>query len=103
MISYRFNGGSAYGANLRAVVAAWNTFISAALAGVIWSLLEFYRNRKWTMVGFCSGTIAGLIAATPSSGVVSPWASIIIGIAAGAICNFATKSKFSSAQTCEGC
>lgn len=43
------------------------------------------------MVGFCSGTIAGLVAATPSSGFIPTWASIVLGIVAGGVCNYATK------------
>ncbi|KAG6857604.1 hypothetical protein H0H87_010172 [Tephrocybe sp. NHM501043] len=89
-----FNGGSAFGANLRAVIAVWNTMIAAAFGGAVWCLLDFRIERRWTMVGFCSGTIAGLVAATPSSGYVHPWSSVIIGILAGAVCNFATKVKF---------
>ncbi|KAF8754216.1 Ammonium transporter [Rhizoctonia solani] len=68
-----FNAGSAFGANLRAVLAAWNTNITAAFAGVTWCLLDFRLERKFTMVGFCSGTIAGLVAATPASGFITLW------------------------------
>lgn len=89
-----FNGGSAFGANLRAVMAAWNSMISAAFGGLTWCLLDFRIERKYTMVGFCSGTIAGLVAATPSSGFVEPWVALVMGITAGGICNFATKLKF---------
>lgn len=46
------------------------------------------------MVGWCSGCISGLVAATPASGFITPWASIILGIATGIIANFSTKSKF---------
>lgn len=86
-----FNGGSAFGANLRAIFAIWNTMIAAAFGGMVWCLLDFRIERRWSMVGFCSGTIAGLVAATPSSGFVKPWASVIVGILAGGLCNFATK------------
>jgi len=89
----RFNAGSAFGANLDAVVAAWNSNISAAMAGITWCLLDFRLEKKYTMVGFCSGTIAGLVAATPSSGFIPPWASVILGIVTGATCNYATKLK----------
>ncbi|KAF5311901.1 hypothetical protein D9619_002867 [Psilocybe cf. subviscida] len=88
-----FNGGSAFGANLRAIFAIWNTMIAAAFGGMVWCLLDFRIERRWSMVGFCSGTIAGLVAATPSSGFVKPWASVIVGILAGGLCNFATKLK----------
>ncbi|KAF8525200.1 ammonium transporter [Hysterangium stoloniferum] len=89
-----FNGGSAFGANMRAIVAAFNSCICAAMGGVTWCLLDFRLEKRWSMVGFCSGTIAGLVAATPSCGYVSPWASIIIGVVAGGVCNYATKLKF---------
>ena len=46
------------------------------------------------MVGWCSGTIVGLVAATPASGFITPWASVILGIGTGVTCNFATKVKY---------
>ncbi|KAG9314695.1 ammonium transporter [Chiua virens] len=81
-----FNGGSAFGANLRAVMAIWNSMLAAC----------FRRNcvRKYSMVGFCSGTIAGLVAATPASGFIPPWAAIAMGVVTGFVCNYATKVKF---------
>ncbi|KAG8879837.1 hypothetical protein FRB98_005486 [Tulasnella sp. 332] len=88
-----FNAGSASGANLRAVVAAWNTGLCAAMAGIMWCLIDYKYNRKYTMVGFCSGTIAGLVAATSSSGLIPPWASVILGLFTGVACNYATKIK----------
>ncbi|KAG8695550.1 hypothetical protein FRC08_007712 [Ceratobasidium sp. 394] len=89
-----FNAGSAFGANLRAVMAAWNSNITAAFGGVTWCLLDFRLERKFTMVGFCSGTIAGLVAATPASGYIPPWGSVVLGIVTGAVCNYATKIKY---------
>lgn len=89
-----FNGGSAFGANLRAIFAIWNTMIAAAFGGMVWCLLDYRIERRWSMVGLCSGTIAGLVAATPSSGYLRPWSSVIAGTLSGALCNFATKLKF---------
>ncbi|CAE6519277.1 unnamed protein product [Rhizoctonia solani] len=89
-----FNAGSAFGANLRAVVAAWNSNITAAFAGVTWCLLDFRLERKFTMVGFCSGTIAGLVAATPASGFITFWGSVVLGVVTGAVCNYSTKIKY---------
>ncbi len=63
-----FNGGSSFGANLRAVMACWNSNLAATFAAITWTLLDFRLARKWTMVGWCSGTISGLVAATPASG-----------------------------------
>jgi Amt family ammonium transporter len=89
-----FNAGSAFGANLRAIYAAWNSNIMAAAGGIVWCALDYSKERKYTVVGFCSGTIAGLVAATPSSGFVPAWGALIIGSASGAICNYATKLKY---------
>lgn len=47
-----FNGGSAFGANLRAVMACWNTSLTAAFASITWVLLDFRLSRKWSMVGW---------------------------------------------------
>ncbi|KAK0506013.1 ammonium transporter [Armillaria luteobubalina] len=89
-----FNGGSAFGANLRAIMAIWNSMVSAAFGGLIWCLMDYRIERRWSMVGFCSGTIAGLVAATPSSGYIHPWAALVVGVVSAAICNLATKVKF---------
>jgi Amt family ammonium transporter len=86
-----FNGGSAFGANLRAVMASWNTNLTAMFGAVTWVLLDFRLAKKWSMVGWCSGAISGLVAATPASGFITPWASVILGIVAGAVANFGTK------------
>lgn len=88
-----FNGGSAFGANLRAVLAIWNSMITAAFAGIVWCFLDYRVKQKLTLVGFCSGTIAGLVAATPASGYIPLWASVILGIVVGAVSNYATKRR----------
>ncbi|KAK4164218.1 ammonium transporter MEP3 [Cladorrhinum sp. PSN259] len=89
-----FNGGSAFGANLRAAMACWNTCLTAMFAAMTWCLLDYRLAKKWSLVGWCSGTISGLVAATPASGVITPWASIVLGVVTGICCNFGTKVKF---------
>lgn len=89
-----FNGGSAFGANLRATMACWNSNITATMAAFTWVALDFRLARKWSMVGWCSGTISGLVAATPASGFITTWGSVVLGITTGVICNFATKIKY---------
>ncbi|KAM7202168.1 ammonium transporter [Rhypophila sp. PSN 637] len=89
-----FNGGSAFGANLRAAMACWNSCLTAMFAAMTWCLLDYRLAKKWSLVGWCSGTISGLVAATPASGFIPPWASIILGIVTGVCCNFGTKMKF---------
>ncbi|KAL1597109.1 low affinity high capacity ammonium permease [Paraconiothyrium brasiliense] len=89
-----FNGGSAFGANLRATMACWNSNLTAMFAAMTWVLLDWRLARKWSMVGWCSGCISGLVAATPASGFITPWASVALGITTGIVANFATKIKF---------
>ena len=86
-----FNGGSAFGANLGAVMAMWNSNLTANFAALSWVLLDFRLARKWSMVGWCSGTIAGLVAATPASGYIDTWGSVVLGVVVGVVCNFGTK------------
>jgi Amt family ammonium transporter len=75
-------------------MACWNSNIAASFAAIAWVLLDFRLARKWSMVGWCSGTISGLVAATPASGFIPPWASVILGIVTGIVCNYATKVKY---------
>ncbi|PMD37710.1 ammonium transporter [Hyaloscypha variabilis F] len=89
-----FNGGSAFGANLRAVMACWNSCLTAMFASITWVSLDYRLSRKWSMVGWCSGCISGLVAATPASGFIPPWASIILGVVVGFLSNFSTKIKY---------
>lgn len=87
-----FNGGSSFGANLRAVQACWNTNLCAMFAAASWTILDWRLARKWSMVGWCSGAISGLVAATPASGYCTAWGSVVLGIVTGITCNYGTKS-----------
>uniref|UniRef100_A0A060TFF2 Ammonium transporter n=1 Tax=Blastobotrys adeninivorans TaxID=409370 RepID=A0A060TFF2_BLAAD len=89
-----FNGGSALGANLRAVYSVWNSNITAAFGAMTWCLLDFRLEKKWSTVAVCSGAISGLVAATPASGNIPLWASVVLGIVSGVVCNFGTQIKY---------
>jgi Amt family ammonium transporter len=91
---FGFNGGSALAANMRAVMACVVTHIAASVGGVTWVLLDYRLDKKWSTVGFCSGAIAGLVAITPASGFVPPWAAVVFGIVGAIACNYATKLKY---------
>ena len=82
------------GANLRAVMACIVTNLAASVGGITWMLWDYRLEKKWSAVGFCSGAIAGLIAITPGSGFVGAPASVLFGVMAGTVCNFATQLKF---------
>jgi len=59
----------------------------------VWCMLEYPKERKYSVVAFCSGTIAGLIVATSVSGFVPAWAALVLGVVSGVVCKYATKFK----------
>ncbi|NDY90520.1 ammonium transporter [Ideonella sp. TBM-1] len=81
-----FNGGSAAAADGRAGMAMLVTHIAAAAAALSWMLVEWLVRRTPTLLGLCSGAVAGLVAITPASGFVGPKAALLIGLVAGAGC-----------------
>lgn len=83
---FGFNGGSALGANGGAGMAIAVTHISAAVASLTWMMIEWIKHGKPSLIGFVTGTIAGLATITPASGFVGPMGAVILGIAAGLIC-----------------
>ena len=83
---FGFNGGSGLAANGAGAMSIVVTHISAATAALTWMLIDVATTKKPTVLGICTGAIAGLAAITPSSGVAGPIGALIIGVASGAIC-----------------
>jgi Amt family ammonium transporter len=92
---FGFNAGSAVAANGSAGMAMLVTQIAAASAGIAWMLAEWFTGeKKPSLLGLCSGAVAGLVAITPAAGFVSPVSAFFIGLIAGALCFLAcTKLK----------
>ncbi|KDN53302.1 ammonium transporter [Tilletiaria anomala UBC 951] len=88
-----FNGGSTFAANLRAGMSIATTNTAASCAGLTWMFMDWRIERKWSVVGFCTGAIAGLVAITPAAGFVGVPASVLIGVAAAALSNLSTSLK----------
>jgi ammonium transporter, Amt family len=82
---YGFNAGSAVAADGIAAGAFVATTLAAAVAGSVWPLIEWFTRGKPTVLGFCSGVVAGLVVITPAAGFVTPTGAVIIGVLAGAI------------------
>lgn len=94
---FGFNAGSALSANGLAGLAFLVTNTAAAAAAVAWTFVEWWVHGKPTVLGAASGCVAGLVAITPASGFVTPLASVLIGLVAGALCFFSVsvaKAKF---------
>jgi Amt family ammonium transporter len=86
---YGFNAGSALGADAIASNAFTTTTLAAATAGFVWGMAEYIIKGKPSVLGFCSGIVAGLVVVTPACGFINTTGAIIIGIAAGLIPYFA--------------
>jgi len=89
---FGFNAGSAVTAGLQAGMAMTVTQIATAMAGLAWMFVEWAHRGKPTVIGICSGAVAGLVAITPASGFVGPVGSLVIGAAAGIVCYIAVTS-----------
>jgi Amt family ammonium transporter len=83
---FGFNAGSAVSAGMQAGMAMTVTQIATAVAGLTWMFVEWAMRGKPTVIGICSGAVAGLVAITPASGFVGPVGSMCIGVAAGILC-----------------
>jgi Amt family ammonium transporter len=83
---FGFNAGSAVAADGRAGMAMLVTQVATAAAVLTWMAIEWIRRSRATLLGACSGAIAGLVAITPASGFVDPKGALIIGVAAGLFC-----------------
>src|SRR5881409_4386937 len=82
---YGFNAGSAVAADGIAANAFTTTTIATAVASFVWPMAEWLVKGKPSILGFCSGAVAGLVVITPACGFVLPSGAIWIGIAAGLI------------------
>lgn len=86
---FGFNGGSQLAADGGAGMALLVTHIAAAVGTLSWIVLEAINNKKATLVGAATGTIAGLATVTPAAGVLGPGGALLIGLSGGVICYFA--------------
>jgi Amt family ammonium transporter len=82
---YGFNAGSALGADGIAATAFTTTTLAAATAGAVWALIEWIFKGTPSVLGFCSGIVAGLVVITPAAGFVTSTSAIIMGVLAGVI------------------
>ncbi|HUS33454.1 MAG TPA: ammonium transporter [Kofleriaceae bacterium] len=82
---YGFNAGSAVAADGIAANAFVTTTLAAAVAGAVWPALEWSTRGKPSVLGFCSGVVAGLVVITPCAGYVSASSAILIGLLAGVV------------------
>jgi Amt family ammonium transporter len=83
---FGFNAGSALSANGLAAHAFMTTAIAASAGMLVWILLDMLKTGKSTLIGTCTGVIAGLVGITPAAGFVDMWAALIIGLTVSPVC-----------------
>ena len=86
---YGFNAGSAVAADGIAANAFTTTTMATAVASFVWAMAEYITRGKPSILGFCSGAVAGLVVITPACGFVNTTGAVLIGIAAGLVPYFA--------------
>ncbi|MBO9714087.1 ammonium transporter [Sphingomonas sp.] len=85
---FGFNAGSNLEANGLAALAFINTFVATAAAAVSWAVIEQIVHKKPSLLGACSGAVAGLVAITPAAGFGAPMTSIVLGLVVSPVCFF---------------
>jgi Amt family ammonium transporter len=94
---FGFNAGSGLAADGLAISAFLATHLATATAAFTWVLLDWVRNGKPTVIGICTGAVAGLVAITPAAGFVGVLGAVVIGIVVSVVCFFmvsVVKHKF---------
>ena len=82
---YGFNAGSAVAADGVAANAFTTTTLATAVACFTWALIEKVTRGHASILGFCSGAVAGLVVITPACGFVTPTGAVIIGVLAAVV------------------
>lgn len=82
---YGFNAGSALAADGIAANAFMTTTLAAAVAAFVWAMMEAILKRHPSVLGLCSGVVAGLVVITPAAGFVDATGAVVIGVFAGII------------------
>ena len=87
---FGFNAGSALAADGAAGMALFVTHISAATGALTWMVIEWIKFGKPSGLGAITGMVAGLATITPASGSVGPAGGLLVGLAGGIVCYYAT-------------
>ena len=83
---FGFNGGSEFAADGVAALAILNTVVASAAGLVSWLAVERIANGKPSLVGACTGLVAGLVVVTPGAGFFEPWAAVVCGLIVSPVC-----------------
>jgi len=85
---FGFNAGSNLESNGVTALAFVNTMVATAGAALSWLLCEWAVKGKPSLLGICSGAVAGLVAVTPASGLAGPIGALVLGLIVSPVCLF---------------
>ncbi|KAH7385245.1 ammonium transporter AmtB-like domain-containing protein [Phaeosphaeria sp. MPI-PUGE-AT-0046c] len=91
---YAFNGASTANLSIRSIYVVCNTNLAACGGGIAWTLLEYAFSGKFSIIGFCSGIIAGLVGITPAAGFVPIYVAALVGALTSCCSYFTVKYKY---------
>ncbi|KAL8365385.1 hypothetical protein RB595_004269 [Gaeumannomyces hyphopodioides] len=91
---FAFNGASTANLSIRSVYVVVNTNLAACGGGLAWSALEYLHSRKFSILGFCSGIISGLVGITPAAGYVPVYVAALVGALTAVCCFYTNKYKY---------
>ena len=105
---FGFNGGSEFAADEVAALAILNTVVSSAAGLASWLVVERTASGTPSLVGACTGLVAGLVVVTPAAGFVEPWAAAVMGLLVSPVCYLAisklkTRFGYDDALDAFGC
>jgi Amt family ammonium transporter len=88
---FGFNAGSALVADGSAGMTMLATHLAASAGAIAWMSIEWLKFGKPSVLGIVTGMVAGLATVTGASGFVGPLGGVLIGLAGGSVCFFATQ------------
>ncbi|KAJ9644506.1 hypothetical protein H2201_000281 [Coniosporium apollinis] len=91
---FAFNGASTANLSIRSIYVVVNTNLAACGGGIAWVLLEYCYVKKFSIVGFCSGIISGLVGITPAAGYVPVYVAALVGALTSCCSFFTVKYKY---------
>ncbi|KAF2839274.1 ammonium transporter [Patellaria atrata CBS 101060] len=91
---FAFNGASTANLSIRSIYVVANTNLAACGGGVAWVLLEYCFSKKFSIIGFCSGIICGLVGITPAAGYIPVYVASLVGMLTSTCCFFTNKYKY---------
>ncbi|TEA18236.1 Ammonium transporter 1 [Colletotrichum sidae] len=91
---FAFNGASTANLSLRSIYVVVNTNFAACGGGVTWVLLDYLYTKKFSLVGFCSGIISGLVGITPAAGFVLVYVAPLVGVLTAVCCFYTVRFQY---------